>query len=108
MITKARNLISECGLAPTNRDDVFSALSSDGVTKYLCSPQGWCFCPAGLNDLRCYHVLAAQLLVAETLREEAAARGIRVLPTPSDTEPLGEDPWDMYGLPEHDEDELAW
>jgi hypothetical protein len=97
LLTKAEALIASGGLHATNRQGVYRALSSDGVTTYLCGAD-FCFCAAGERGSACCHVLAAQVAVADAVRAQAAARGIRVLRGQSQAELLGEDrELDLYG-----------
>jgi len=68
-IDKARELISDGGLVPTNRAGIFRAVSSRGDESYLVAAEaGICACPAGLHERRCYHVLAARLVNVSTRR----------------------------------------
>lgn len=97
LLAKAEALIASGGLHATNRQGVYRALSSDGVTTYLCGTD-FCFCPAGERGNACKHRLAAQVAVADAVRAQAAARGIRVLAGASEVEMLGADvETDVYG-----------
>lgn len=40
---------------------LFLVVSSDGSTRYECSPTGECSCRAAMYGRRCWHVLAARL-----------------------------------------------
>jgi hypothetical protein len=87
-------------IQPTNREGVYRAQSDSGSGSYLCSPvgAGWCQCAAGARGRACKHVERARSFVADTLRAQAAARGIRVLAGASEAELLGEDrELDLYG-----------
>ena len=61
-IASARELIADGAIVPV-RGLVFRAVSSDGTETYLTHPTN-CACPAGLKARRCYHQLAARLLLA--------------------------------------------
>lgn len=61
-VDAARELIEDAAIVPV-RNTVFRAVSTDGTTSYLCHPTN-CSCPAGLKARRCYHELAARLLLA--------------------------------------------
>lgn len=61
-ITSARELIEDAAIIPL-RGQVFTAVSTDGTETYLTHPSN-CTCPAGLKAGRCYHQLAARLLLA--------------------------------------------
>lgn len=61
-IQSARELIEDGAIIPL-RSVVFIAVSTDGTETYLSAPTG-CNCPAGLKGSRCYHQLAARLLLA--------------------------------------------
>ena len=61
-ITSARELIEDGAIVPL-RSVVFIAVSTDGTETYKTAPTG-CTCPAGLKGSRCYHQLAARLLLA--------------------------------------------
>ncbi|MFE9391691.1 DUF6011 domain-containing protein [Streptomyces sp. NPDC006784] len=61
-VDAARELIED-GAIVAIRNQVFRAVSTDGTATYLCHPTN-CACPAGLASRRCYHVLAARLLLA--------------------------------------------
>ena len=58
----ADQLIRDGGIVPTNRDGVFRSVSSKGDATYLTHSQV-CSCAAGLKGRRCYHLLAARILV---------------------------------------------
>jgi hypothetical protein len=64
-ITRARELLADGGLIPTNHAGVYQSVSSDGVTTYLTHRAG-CTCPAGTrgNGRTCYHRAAARILGA--------------------------------------------
>jgi hypothetical protein len=61
-IQSARELIEDGAIVPL-RSVVFIAVSTDGTETYRTAPTG-CNCPAGLKGSRCYHQLAARLLLA--------------------------------------------
>ena len=61
-ITSARELIEDGAIIPL-RSVIFIAVSSDGTETYKTAPTA-CSCPAGLKGSRCYHQLAARLLLA--------------------------------------------
>ncbi len=61
-ITSARELIEDAAIIPL-RNTVFIAVSTDGTETYKTAPTA-CSCPAGLKGSRCYHQLAARLLLA--------------------------------------------
>jgi len=61
-IASARELIEDGAIIPL-RGQVFTAVSTDGTETYLTHPTN-CTCPAGLRASRCYHQLAARLLLA--------------------------------------------
>ena len=61
-ITSARELIEDGAIIPL-RSVVFIAVSTDGTETYKTAPTG-CTCPAGIKGSRCYHQLAARLLLA--------------------------------------------
>ncbi len=61
-ITSARELIEDGAIIPL-RNLVFLAVSTDGTEIHRTAPTG-CNCKAGLKGTRCYHVLAARLLLA--------------------------------------------
>jgi hypothetical protein len=62
-IDKARELIADGGIIPTNRPGVFRAVSSKGDETYL-THRDVCNCPAGLRARPCYHLAAARILTA--------------------------------------------
>lgn len=61
-VQSARELIEDGAIIPL-RSVVFIAVSTDGTETYKTAPNG-CTCPAGLKGSRCYHQLAARLLLA--------------------------------------------
>ncbi|MFE0376231.1 DUF6011 domain-containing protein [Streptomyces inhibens] len=61
-IASARELIADAAIVPV-RGQAFAAVSSDGTETYLAHPTN-CTCPAGLKAARCYHQLAARMLLA--------------------------------------------
>ncbi|MFD8075822.1 DUF6011 domain-containing protein [Streptomyces sp. NPDC059718] len=61
-VASARELIADGAIIPL-RSVVFIAVSTDGTETYRTAPTG-CTCPAGLKGSRCYHQLAARLLLA--------------------------------------------
>lgn len=62
-IAAATELIED-GAIVQIRTNVCRSVSSDGTALYLTAITGQCNCPAGLRSTRCYHALAAQLLLA--------------------------------------------
>ncbi|KOV86073.1 MULTISPECIES: DUF6011 domain-containing protein [unclassified Streptomyces] len=61
-IASARELIEDGAIIPL-KSVVFIAVSTDGTETYKTAPTG-CTCPAGLKGARCYHQLAARMLLA--------------------------------------------
>lgn len=61
-ITSARELIEDGAIIPL-RSVIFIAVSTDGTETYKTAPTA-CSCPAGVKGSRCYHSLAARLLLA--------------------------------------------
>ncbi|GAA3718431.1 DUF6011 domain-containing protein [Streptomyces tremellae] len=61
-IASARELIEDAAIVPV-RGAVFAVVSTDGTETYLTHPTN-CTCTAGLRGARCYHQLAARLLLA--------------------------------------------
>ena len=61
-IASARELIEDGAIIPL-RSVIFIAVSTDGTETYKTAPTG-CTCPAGLKGSRCYHQLAARMLLA--------------------------------------------
>ncbi|MER5559691.1 DUF6011 domain-containing protein [Streptomyces sp. NPDC002506] len=61
-VTSARELIEDGAIVPL-RSTVFLAISTDGTETYRSAPTG-CTCPAGRKGERCYHQLAARMLLA--------------------------------------------
>lgn len=61
-INSARDLIEDGAIIPL-RSVIFIAVSTDGTETYRSAPTG-CNCPAGLKGSRCYHSLAARMLLA--------------------------------------------
>ncbi|MEU5596835.1 DUF6011 domain-containing protein [Streptomyces sp. NPDC020298] len=61
-IASARELIEDGAIIPL-RSVVFIAVSTDGTETYKTAPNA-CSCPAGLKGSRCYHQLAARMLLA--------------------------------------------
>lgn len=61
-IASARELIEDGGIIPL-RSVVFLVVSTDGTEIHRTAPTG-CNCKAGLKGTRCYHQLAARLLLA--------------------------------------------
>jgi hypothetical protein len=61
-IASALELIEDGAIVPL-RSVVFIAVSTDGSELYRSAPTT-CNCPAGLKGSRCYHQLAARLLLA--------------------------------------------
>jgi hypothetical protein len=61
-VQSARELIEDGAIIPL-RSVVFIAVSTDGTETYRTAPTG-CTCKAGLKGSRCYHQLAARMLLA--------------------------------------------
>lgn len=61
-ITSARELIEDGAIIPL-RSVVFLVVSTDGTEIHRTAPTS-CNCKAGLKGARCYHVLAARMLLA--------------------------------------------
>jgi hypothetical protein len=61
-ITSAHELITDGAIIPL-RNTIFITVSTDGTETYKSAPTG-CTCPAGLKGSRCYHQLAARMLLA--------------------------------------------
>lgn len=61
-IASARELIEDGAIVPVD-NATFIAVSTDGTETYTTAPTG-CTCKAGQKGTRCYHVLAAQMLLA--------------------------------------------
>jgi hypothetical protein len=62
-VAAAHELIED-GAIVQIRPRVCRSVSSDGTALYLTAITGQCNCPAGLRSTRCYHALAAALLLA--------------------------------------------
>lgn len=61
-VAAARELIEDGGILPL-RSVVFLVVSTDGSEIHRTAPTA-CNCPAGRRDIRCYHRLAARMLLA--------------------------------------------
>jgi hypothetical protein len=61
-VQSARELIEDGAIIPL-RSVIFITVSTDGTETYKTAPTA-CNCPAGLKGSRCYHQLAARLLLA--------------------------------------------
>lgn len=61
-VDSARELITDGAIIPL-RSVVFLTVSTDGTETYRSAPTG-CTCAAGLKGGRCYHQLAARMLLA--------------------------------------------
>jgi hypothetical protein len=61
-IASAHELITDGAIIPL-RNTIFITVSTDGTETYKSAPNG-CTCPAGIKGSRCYHSLAARLLLA--------------------------------------------
>ncbi|MFF0249646.1 helix-turn-helix domain-containing protein [Streptosporangium sandarakinum] len=70
-LDKAAEAIEQGAILATSRPHVYRAISSDGTTVYLASPDG-CSCPAGLKARRCYHIAAVRILLAARTSRRAA------------------------------------
>lgn len=63
-VDKAIELIGDAGILPVEPGrPVFTVVSSNGVDRYTTTPTQ-CTCPAGLHGRTCYHLVAAELIVA--------------------------------------------
>jgi hypothetical protein len=74
-VEKARELIADGGLVPTNRAGVYRAVRSRGDVTYLVTPDGVCNCAWALRSglaAGCYHVAAARILDAAKPERKAA------------------------------------
>lgn len=72
-MAKAAELIDDGGIVPVSRPGMYAATSSDGTTIYVIDVNaGACTCKAGQHGRYCYHLAAAQILTAATLRRRAA------------------------------------
>jgi uncharacterized protein DUF6011 len=70
-ITKAAALIEACRIVPCE-PGVYAATSSNGADTYYVADAETCTCPAGERARYCYHLAAAQILTAATLRHRTA------------------------------------
>lgn len=61
-VQSARELIEDGAIIPL-RSVIFITVSTDGTETYKTAPTA-CSCPAGVKGGRCYHQLAARLLLA--------------------------------------------
>ena len=61
-VQSARELIEDGAIIPL-RSVIFIAVSTDGTETYKTAPTA-CSCPAGVKGSRCYHQLAARMLLA--------------------------------------------
>ena len=61
-VASARELIEDGAIIPL-RSSIFIAVSTDGTETYKTAPTA-CTCKAGLKGSRCYHQLAARMLLA--------------------------------------------
>lgn len=61
-VASAQELIEDGGIVPL-RSVVFLVVSTDGTEIHRTAPTG-CNCKAGLKNIRCYHQLAARMLLA--------------------------------------------
>ena len=72
--TKATDLIEQAGIVPASRAGLFLAVSSDGANTYLIDTvEGSCSCRGFAHQNRCYHLVAAALLTAQSTTAFAAA-----------------------------------
>ncbi|MDE3075591.1 MAG: hypothetical protein KGJ86_09185 [Chloroflexota bacterium] len=69
-ITKAAALIEACRIIPAE-PGVYAATSSNGADTYYVADAETCTCPAGERARYCYHLAAAQILTAATLRRRS-------------------------------------
>ncbi len=71
-LAKATELIEQGGIVPTSRPALYLAVSSDGAVTYLVDQiEQSCTCRAGQRSLRCYHLIAADLVNAPAHRAAA-------------------------------------
>ncbi|MFD1547737.1 helix-turn-helix domain-containing protein [Nonomuraea guangzhouensis] len=64
-VDKARELIEQGGIVPTSRTALFLAVSTDGSANYLVDQaEHSCTCKAGARGIPCYHLAAADIIVA--------------------------------------------
>lgn len=64
-VDKARELIEQGGIVPTSRTALFLAVSTDGSANYLVDQAEYsCTCKAGARGVPCYHLAAADIIVA--------------------------------------------
>lgn len=75
---KARELISDGGIAATSRPGIARVVSDDGQETYLTSVTGHCTCPWGARRASatvktCWHVGAVKLAITPRRRITAAA-----------------------------------
>ena len=69
---RAVELIEAGGIVPSSRPGVFFAVSSDGSTTYVADlGEETCTCKAGQNGRACYHLAAARLVAAASVRRAA-------------------------------------
>jgi len=61
-VQSARELIEDGAIVPVD-NATFISVSTDGTETYTTAPTG-CTCKAGQKGTRCYHTLAAQMLLA--------------------------------------------
>jgi hypothetical protein len=68
-VEKAAELLEQGGLIPTSRPGVWTAVSSDGDTRYLVDQLAHtCGCKAGQRGIDCYHLAGADILAHATRR----------------------------------------
>jgi uncharacterized Zn finger protein len=69
-VDRAYELVSDGGIQHDG-DDRFTAVSSDGTTRYVVDlADETCTCPAGQVARPCYHALAADMVAADLLVNE--------------------------------------
>ena len=72
-VAKAEELIEQGGIVPTARPALYLAVSSDGTSRYMVdATERSCSCPAGDKGRHCYHLLAADVLLAAAPVRRAA------------------------------------
>jgi hypothetical protein len=70
-IAKATELIELRGVIRIHRGRAIQAVSSDGTRTYLAT-QHTCNCPAGLVGRKCYHQVAASLVISAPVADRPA------------------------------------
>jgi hypothetical protein len=71
-VDKARELIEQQAIIPSSRPALYIAVGSDSVTRYVTDAyERSCTCKAAANGRGCYHLAAALILAAATVRRAA-------------------------------------